>query len=183
MKNYFTLKSLQMKFFKTVFGLLLCSVIFSCTHEEEAPFSNPSIVGNWQLSAMEYTGVSKVSFNGVNNEHAFSGEASEIDFILDLSESPNTFTSEGGYLITLAFMMMGQEIKMPVRIDDFLGEGSWEINGDKLKVTSKGNPSDEMKILKLTEHELILEGDASRHVDESNALMSTTISATLRLNR
>ena len=80
-------------------------------------------------------------------------------------------------------MMMGQEIKMPVRIDDFLGEGSWGINGDKLTITSKGTPSDEMKILKLTEHELILEGDASRYVDESNALMSTTISATLRLNR
>ncbi len=44
---------------------------------------------------------------------------------------------------------MGQQIKMPVHIEDFMGDGRWELDGDLWKVTVIGNPTDEMKIIKL----------------------------------
>jgi hypothetical protein len=171
-----------MRFLKTTIILFLFAVIFSCTNEEEEPFINSTIVGNWELTSMVYTGVSKVSMSGMNNELTFSGEASEIDFTLHFSETPNRFISEGGFLITLTYKIMGEEIKMPVRTDDFMGTGSWEIQGDKLKVTSDGNPTDEMRILKLTDNELVVEGDASRLMAENEG-MSTTISAIMTLKR
>lgn len=172
-----------MKFLQTIFFLILCTVLFSCTTEDEEPSNNASIVGNWQLASMKYDGVSRLSMDGSDMEQSFSGEASEIDFIIDFSESPNRFSSQGGYLINLTYDLMGQDINIPVRIDDFMGDGSWDINGDILKVTMTGQPTDELKILKLTANELTMEGDVSRIITENEALMGTTYNAIFTFKR
>jgi hypothetical protein len=80
-------------------------MVFSCTNEEE-PSINSSIVGNWQLVSMKYEGVSRISMGGADLEQSYSGVASEIDFIIDFSESPNRFSSEGGYLVNLTYELI-----------------------------------------------------------------------------
>ncbi len=55
---------------------------------------------------------------------------------------------------------------MPARIEDFMGNGTWALEGDTFKTTMTGQPTDEMKVIKLTADELILEGDASRVSDQ-----------------
>ncbi|MBD8489073.1 lipocalin family protein [Echinicola sp. CAU 1574] len=145
-----------MKLLRFTFILMLASLMFSCS-DTELPMINHSVVGEWEMVAMTYSGTSTVSYDGINFPSTFSeGIASDIDYILTVNESPNTLVGEGSYTVALKGSYMDQEFDFPVPVDYFMKSGSWEVEGDKFIITKPGESPETATIVKLTADEMVL---------------------------
>ncbi|WP_200977807.1 lipocalin family protein [Echinicola sp. 20G] len=155
-----------MKLLRFTFVLMLVSLMFSCS-DTELPMISHSVVGEWEMVGMTYSGTSTVSYGGINFPPTFSeGVASDIDYILTVNESPNTVVGEGSYTVTLKSSYMEHEFDFSVPVDYFMKSGSWEVEGDKFILSKPGESPETATIVKLTADEMVLK--VSTDIYQSN---------------
>ncbi len=124
--------------YKILSVLLFGSLIVSCTPTETVG----SIVGDWELVALNFTGTSTTTAQGVNFTSTFEGIAKNIEATMTFSENPNKAKSIGSYTKGLKTTTMGTTVNNDVPVN-YTSDGTWTkdgltINLIKSGITSKG---------------------------------------------
>jgi len=119
-----------MKISKSLFYVLMLLVLASCGQEEESQ----DLVGTWNLQEFEYAGTSTIIFEGESSITDFEGEARDITATV-VFDADGTFQAQGSYTIDLTSDFGGQVISTPVVINNFLGSGTYELDGTTLTTT------------------------------------------------
>jgi len=184
--------TLFMKNFRPLFSLLLVSnvILISCSDDDGAKPASDQIAGNWELVSLNYSGSSSVSAAGTTLETDFVGTGKEIDYILELSENPNTISSSGSYTIELESTVSGQTVVTEQIFTEIVGAGTWEVVGNRLVVeaaTTTGGVvtggSSSFDILELTESSLRIAFDTTIVQSQAGAELSQSIDADYTLRR
>ncbi len=154
------------------------------TMQMEEVSDSAKLIGEWLMTSYEYTGVTTVSSQGEMLTTDFSGSAKDITYVLEFRED-NTFTSSGGYVITLTTIqkeqvIAGQTIPADTIVQDVPLEtpettGNWElangmIEGISFSDGQIGGETGELEILELTDSRLKINAD----FEETSAVSGAT---------
>ncbi len=123
-----------MKFLNSFILLALLGVLFSCGDDDEM-VTEDSFVGQWNLISLDYSGTSTtIDPDGESISIDFDGEAREIMTTVDFN-ADGTYTSQGSYIIDLTTDFYGYMQTQSVPFEGFVGNGTWELNGNTLTTT------------------------------------------------
>ncbi|MDR7128993.1 hypothetical protein J2X69_001328 [Algoriphagus sp. 4150] len=146
-----------MKLSKNLILLAAISLGFSCgSSENESPVDSALIVGGWDMESYEYSISTKMTYGEEVFETFNRGVATESDAQVIFSESPNTYSGKGSYVILLTAEVDGESFEEEIKLDNLFQDGTWEISGDKLIVDNSSQPSQEITIAKLNANSLVL---------------------------
>jgi len=149
-----------MKNFKLFISVLLVFTIISCGKDDEPQKSLSDLQGSWDLTSLEYTGVTTTSSNVTGELRTdFVGTAKEIDFVFNINED-DTYTNVGTYVVELESTLNGITTTQDVLIDNFLGTGTYEYNDPILTMNDTASPGmpAEMTVVTLSSTTLELNG-------------------------
>ena len=140
------------KFFLLLGVLSLC---YSCSDDEEAAASD-GIVGQWKVTAIDYSGTSTTSVAGQSFTADFTGTGFDMALDIEFTENPNDYNTSGDYSIKLTTDFMGQTTEIDWTNQGFIGAGTWEQNGNVITVNTPGQPAQEATIISVDASELVL---------------------------
>ncbi|OBQ56586.1 lipocalin family protein [Tamlana sp. s12] len=123
----------------TTLCLAFICILSSCsTDDDQGSNISGDIVGTWIGTGLTYDGTVETSFQGFPITSNFEGEAYDMTNTLTFNESPNTLVSEGSYSLKLTYDFNGVTQTEYVEDVQFLENGTWEIEGNKLIITNNG---------------------------------------------
>ncbi|MFI0429234.1 hypothetical protein [Mariniflexile sp. HMF6888] len=149
-------------------------VLCSCSTEDVAPEISSDIIGTWIATSVDYGGQTVTEVSGESLTNTFTGEGYDIDFTVTFNDSPKTYISDGSYSIHLTNTVLGQTFTEDVENVEFLENGSWEQNGNRLIIESQGEET-EGTIEKLTQDEFVLFVESIEDLSEQGATITSTI--------
>lgn len=157
--------------------LIVLSVIFlSCSKEDENLIDTTLLIGDWNVTAVKYTGTSTTSALGVKYTTKFTGTGMDMDFMVSFNENPNSFVSSGTYSVELVAEAMGDTYTQIVQVPNFTIPGSWNIvNGNKLRIESAGEVQESI-INKLTTSQMIMTNHDKRTTTQNGMEVISDIS-------
>lgn len=175
--------------------LSLLAILFiafsSCSKDDDSSsdLNSSMIVGEWNLSALNYSGKTEINFQETNYTTTYSGVAENIEYTLTFN-ADNTFSSQGGYDVNLTT----EGISQIIAINDFTSSGDWSIDGNILKTSTnfaQMSNSDmaetesvgEVIIQEMTENRIVLTIDQVSKFNESGFENIATISGEYILTR
>ena len=173
--------------------LSLLAILFiffsSCSKDDEPDLNSSMMLGEWNLSSLNYEGKTELNYEGTNYTTTYSGVAENIDFTLTFN-ADNTFESKGSYDINLILEGFSQILP----IEDFTSSGDWSIDGNVLKTTtlladmsnSEFVPADsvgEIIIQEMTENRVVLIIDQVSIFEVSGFENTATLSGEYVLTR
>ncbi len=150
-----------MKLFQIFFFAILLTAFTACGDDEAAP--DGSIVGDWDVTAIDYGGTSTTSGPGFPTiTSTFTGTGVDMNLMVSFSEDPNVYTSSGSYGVELTTETQGQSSTDTVTISGFADDGEWSQNGSTIMVTASNGETSEITIISIDGDEMILEfGDVT----------------------
>ncbi|MGE5943136.1 MAG: hypothetical protein ACM31G_02245 [Flavobacteriales bacterium] len=159
-----------------LFFIVIFLVLFSCSDEGIIPEISTDILGAWIATSVDYGGQTITEASGQSLTNTFTGEGYDIDFTVTFNDSPKTYISDGSYSIHLTNTVLGQTYTQDIENLEFLQDGSWEQNGNKLIIEAEGEET-EANIEKLTSDELILTVETIEDLSEPGTTITSTIVA------
>lgn len=136
-----------------VFGLFL----FSCSEEEILP-TVEDVIGNWQVTNLEYSGNSTTTFLDQSFTVPFNGVGQNMDMSLIFNESPQNFTTNGTYDIELSYDLQGQPVTQQIQGLPFLvPSGEWALEGNEITLTSGSLEPQIAKIISFDKEKLVMQ--------------------------
>ena len=142
-----------MKVLKNSLLIFITILFISCTSDDSTPIDTNAqsndLLGTWKLTEITQEGTTKTELQGVPITAVFSSVGKNINSQLVFTDNPNSFTSSGSYtsVVTITFVGQSTTQEIPVDIDDYLNQGTWEFNEGILAVYSNG----ETQIATITE--------------------------------
>tara|TARA_R110002049_G_scaffold309014_2_gene515820 strand:+ start:665 stop:1225 length:561 start_codon:yes stop_codon:yes gene_type:complete len=133
-----------------------CSIIliFSACEKEDktSPSSNQSttpivssstLVGDWEMTSLDYAGASSVSAGGSTITTQFTGVGKNFTYTIEFTDNPKRYSATGGYTVTLTSLFNGSSNVQDVPIPDASSSGTWSLNGNTLTITDdvSGDPT------------------------------------------
>jgi len=164
-----------MKKFALLFILTLSFSLTSCSDDDNNS-SNTSgeLVGTWMGTAIDYSGTTETTVQGITIDADFVGEAYDIDYSLTFSENPNNVEADGSYSIELETTVNGQTTTQDVEDLEFLNDGTWSRDGNDLTITDDGQSST-ARIVELTDTTLRISiSQVDDLSDDGFTIISTT---------
>ena len=152
----------------------LLFVFFSCSKEDVTPIDQKLLIGDWNVTAIKYTGTSTTSYSGVSYTAKFTGTGIDMDYMVSFTENPNNFMSSGTYSIELVTEVMGDKTTQVVTMPDLILPGTWSVKGDKLIVEAQGEIQ-EGTINKLNATQMILTSHLKNTTTQSGMAVSSDI--------
>jgi len=161
-----------MKNLKKIVVLFSATLLFTSCNSDDAvlQIDNSQILGTWKLIELEENGTTVTTTQGTSITATLSAFGKDIDAELTFTENPNKFVSLGSYVSVITTEVLGQQITQEVPINNFLGSGDWEINGNSMSVSTNGE-EDMAEIIELNESRLKLKYTTS----EETTLQGTAI--------
>lgn len=100
------------------------------------------LVGEWDLTAYDYTGESTTNVAGIETTATYVGEGTNIDYTATFGENPNTISLSGSYDIILKTTIAGQTSTTTTPVSGLTNSGTWTLNDDNTISfeTSSGDP-------------------------------------------
>lgn len=93
-----------MRFTKLLLFLALPLMMLSCSKEDENPvFDESLLVGDWQISSLDYSGTATTTMDGFSSTATYTGKGVEMDMIVRFLQDPNSVVSDGEYGIEHRF--------------------------------------------------------------------------------
>jgi hypothetical protein len=159
--------------------LLSVAVIFlSCGDDDDDPKpTSQGIVGTWAIAAVDYKGTTTTTVQGSTIKADFTGTGKDMNLTTTFNANPNTVSSQGSYIIVLKTSILGQTTTDEYPFDDVVSDGTWELNGDKLKVTNSG-VTQEATIVEQTSTSLKIKVDVNESETSQGYTIATNIQAT-----
>ena len=139
--------------------LLLIALLsfFSCSEEEILP-TVEDVIGDWSVTALDYTGVSYVEVLTQSYSTNFTGVGKNMeDMRVVFTGDPQEFITSGSYDIELNYEYGGQKFTQLTEDLPFLiPSGEWELEGKNLSLIAPGivDPST-AKIISFTDDTLV----------------------------
>jgi len=134
-----------------LFALSIAVLLFSCGEDDEPKLPTvEGMVATWNVTNIDYSGTTTTSYAGQTATANFTGVGKDMDYTITFSTSPNTVVSEGGYTIELTTTVAGQSTTEDYEFDEAFMDGTWELNGKTLTITSDGE-SQEGTVTKQTD--------------------------------
>lgn len=96
--------------------------------------ASKTLVGNWEMTSMNYAGSSSIQSGGVNYTTTFSGKGKDFTYILTFENNPKTYIATGGYKVELKSNFNGSTNVQDVTIWDASSFGTWSLKGDTLSL-------------------------------------------------
>lgn len=140
-----------MKLFKSLLTFCLATVVvinFSACSDDDSDvtpdqnqnnnqnsnqlISQSSMVGSWNMTALNYVGSSSTTTGGTTFTSNFSGVGRDFTYVLDFADNPKIFSSSGGYTIDLTTTFSGTSFTQATSIPDVMSSGSWDLVGNTL---------------------------------------------------
>ena len=150
--------------------------LVSCSDEGVTPEITSDILGIWVATSVEYNGETVTESSGESLTNTFTGEGYDIDFTMTFNDAPKTYVTDGSYSIRLTNTVLGQTYTQEIENLEFLQDGTWNQNGNKLIIEAEGEESEAI-IEKLTSEELILNVETVENLSEQGAIITSTIVA------
>jgi hypothetical protein len=128
-----------MKISKLLF-LAVAVFFLSCGDDDEDPKpTSDGFAGTWAVTGIDYTGTSTNKTQGMELTMDFTGKGKNMNMSATFSENPNKVATKGDYTIAMTMSYMGMEMPaQDFKFEGFMGDGTWELDGKKLTVTSNG---------------------------------------------
>ncbi len=167
-----------MKYLKLLI-ILSVPFLFSCEDDEAA---NPSIVGEWALSSLEYSTYSKTTAYGITLELEGEGLGYDMDTQINFTTDPNEFTTSGEYSVELTYGFQGQTATEKIEDIPFVAEGTWEVKDNVVTMTVDGE-TEEMTVTSLTESEIILHYVATKVISRPGEVVEASVDAIFTFTR
>lgn len=150
---------------KTLRFLLLTvfiTTLVACSKDDDNTPPSSSIVGSWTLESggIEPT---TITMEGLDFPIQVSGSFINISDTNRITfKEDNTFTSvTGNIILRMEMVVFGMPQTQDVEINDFLGEGTWEIANDKLIINNDNGTTIPYQIVSFTETDLVLKANTS----------------------
>ncbi|MCR9250209.1 MAG: hypothetical protein NXI20_07270 [bacterium] len=159
---------------KLLYSLFILSafVFVSCDDEEGAS----SVVGEWQLSDLDYTYTTTTSFFGIELTLVGTGTGYDMNSTINFTDNPNEFTGSGNYSVELTYNVEGQTYTENVENAPFDVDGTWELDGDNLILVANGETS-VLTVVSYSEKEVVLSQKETQTFTEDGAEVTAEIDA------
>jgi hypothetical protein len=158
--------------------LLSLGVIFLSCSDDEAPLpTSQGMVGTWTMTAVDYTGTSTTTMQGVSYKADYTGTGKDMTVTTAFTENPNTVNTEGSYIIVLKTTVMGQSTTQDVPFDEVVVDGTWTLDGRTLTITGDVGPQT-ATVLEQTSTSLKIRMDVKESVTSQDITVSTDIQIT-----
>jgi hypothetical protein len=161
--------------------LFYTSVFTSCSSDEGtvASLREASIVGTWNLSALETTnGRSDTNFDTTYIPTTFTELGKDFATIVTFSEGPNRVTTNGIYTTVLTTTIMGETTIEEQEGEPFFECDEWRLENGMLYLRT-GVKEVEITITKFTDSKITLSYTVDETVDLFGA--QTRVSATYNM--
>ena len=93
------------------------------------------LLGSWQMISFNYTGTTVTTVQGITLTADFVGVASDIDYVIEFTETPNNFSATGGYDLELTTTSSGQSFVENVEDLNVSSNGTWSKNNNTIVFT------------------------------------------------
>lgn len=174
--------------------VLLAIPLFDSCSSDDDPGSDGSLLGDWQMTNMDYDGETETNFQGIPITTTFEGVGKNLDVVMTFTESPNEFVTSGSYDVELTFSVFGQTETETTSIEDFESDGTWSLAGEKLTLDGSlfalsfddepvNDDSFEVTIEELTQTTLRLSMKATEEFTQDGVDVSATITSSLVFTR
>ena len=170
---------------KTTKALLLMVALlgfFACENEDNPSTGTDDIVGSWEVSAYSYEGQTTTVSGGASFTTDFMGDATDVTASVEF-KADGTYSSTGGYTISLDYEIGGQTISTPVTISNFIGAGTYEVSGSTLTTTDENGEVTTLKIERLEGDDLELEFQIMQETTQQGATSTSVIDGKATLER
>ncbi|QAA81898.1 hypothetical protein EI546_09260 [Aequorivita sp. H23M31] len=149
-----------MKIFRLFFVSILLLSLISCSSSDDSPSFD--VVGSWKMTQGTIEpGTFNMDMGGISVPIDISGNFVEIDENNRINFlSDHTFTSHSGTIvleITMNFMGTSQTERFEE--SNFFGEGTWEMNGNQLKIKNSNGTTIPYQLEKISDNEIELSGN------------------------
>lgn len=123
---------------KTFFFLSVCVSLTTSCNSDDDDNNDSDITGAWELLVLAYDGSSTTTFSGQNFTSNFNGNGRDITASVEF-RADGTYTSMGTYTIDLTTDLgNGQSLQQEVTITNFIGSGTYTLNGTTITATDNG---------------------------------------------
>lgn len=143
----------QIKFFSMMMMALALSMT-SCSKDDDDGAGPSGIQGEWEMESMNFEGESTTTIMGQTFTSTFSGDAKDIDLIMDM-KADNTVESQGGYTIVIEYEFSGQKFEQEQTFQDLFNRMDYEINGDIITFTDEMGDTLDAEIITQTSSTLV----------------------------
>jgi len=180
------MKLKDMKFSKLLFIALAVTLFSACNDDEDAPsISEELLVGDWELTDLDYSGTSVLTVPGLDEGVTTTFEGTGLNLNLDLTftTDPNEFITQGDYGVRLVTVIEGQEIVNELENADFINDGTWTRNGNTLTVTSTLGGTQDATIISVDENNFTLGYNFQQTVTELGVTNTTVVNGVYIFSR
>lgn len=150
--------------------LLLLVLSTACSNDDDSSenITSDDLSGTWISTGATFDGAVDYPVESEVFNVGFTGQSTASDHTLIFSETSDLYASEGSYDIELTFSVFPGVSQTEAFNDiEFLGAGTWNRNGNTLRLTIEGEDT-VFQITTLTENELIIETSALDQFIESD---------------
>lgn len=145
-----------MRNFFWLFLAVLSLGITACGEDDEPTTNEQGIIGTWKITGIDYSGTSTTTVQGIPPTTAtFTGTGYDMNLSITFGENPNNYVTSGDYSIELVTMAAGQTFTNQWTNQGFLGNGTWERNGDTLTATDSGGDVGVATIVSESDNEIV----------------------------
>ncbi len=171
-----------MKMTKALLLMFTLLGFIACDNEGNPTTGTDDIVGNWEVLTYSYEGQSTTTSGGASFTTDFMGDATDVTATVEF-KADGTYSSTGEYTISLDYEIGGQTISTPVTISNFIGSGTYEVNGSTLTATDQDGEVNSMKIERLEGDDMELEFEITRETTQQGATSTSVIDGKATLKR
>jgi len=178
----FNTKKTTMKIFNTLLALFLLLFFTSCEKDETKNLGSDGLLGQWEVSALDYTGSTITEIPDVEIPVLdFEGNGRDLDLSIEFLES--TFTSEGSYTIDLTMEFGGQSSTVPYPVQGFIGVGDWSMEGNTLTISTPGAEPYPAEINQVDDNTMTLNYILTIDNSQPGAIVTSNVDLTYTLTR
>lgn len=156
---------------------------FSCSEEEILPTVD-DVIGEWQVTSLEYSGKSTTKFLEQSYSIPFNGVGENVDMDFTFTGSPQEFTTFGSYDINLQYEFNGTTVTQEFDGFEFLvPSGEWTLNGKELTLTSTDYEPQKTTVISFNEENLVLQATQITAISEMGVESTYEVTLLFSLKR
>lgn len=157
-----------------ILSLLMLVLFAACKKDDDTKSSESDIVGTWKLTALtcgDCTSTTEVNGTSITSTFKTTGKdfTNEVNF-----KSDGTYTSSGSYTAVQEITVAGSTFTQDIPIGDFLGEGTYEVNGDVMTTTASTGETGDATIISLNAQKMELKVSVNEVINSGGAEVTTT---------
>jgi len=157
-------------------------LLLACSEDEAVLPTSEGMIGTWAVTAITYNGTTSTNLGGITSKASFTGKGKDMDYTTNFSSDPNSVSSQGSYTIELKTTVYGQTTTEDYEMNEGLMDGTWELNGKTLTITS-GDITQEGTVTKQTDTVLEVKIDYTETTTDAGIKITVKVKAVYKFQK